>query len=69
VRPVVFSFWGFFPAHADSAAAFQHFCIHAGGRAVIDEMEKNLRLGPHHVLPSRATLFRCVTPGHGRRQS
>ncbi|KAM7509432.1 hypothetical protein LguiA_019885 [Lonicera macranthoides] len=24
--------------------AFEHFCIHAGGRAVLDELEKNLQL-------------------------
>lgn len=46
----------------DFTKAFQHFCIHAGGRAVIDEMEKNLKLAPEYVLPSRATLFRCVLP-------
>jgi len=38
--------------------AFQHFCIHAGGRAIIDGMEQNLKLEPHHVEPSRATLYR-----------
>ncbi|CAL5378497.1 unnamed protein product [Camellia sinensis] len=38
--------------------AFEHFCIHAGGRAVIDELEKNLQLLPVHVEASRMTLYR-----------
>ncbi|KAK6136567.1 hypothetical protein DH2020_029681 [Rehmannia glutinosa] len=42
----------------DFKMAFHHFCIHAGGRAVIDELEKNLRLEPIHVEASRMTLHR-----------
>jgi len=33
-----------------------HFCIHAGGRGVIDGIEKNLNLSPEHVAASRYAL-------------
>ncbi|KAI3872647.1 hypothetical protein MKW92_029095 [Papaver armeniacum] len=42
----------------DFKLAFEHFCIHAGGRGIIDEMEKNLKLSPTHVEASRMTLHR-----------
>ncbi|XP_009782317.1 3-ketoacyl-CoA synthase 4-like [Nicotiana sylvestris] len=46
------------PYIPDFKMAFEHFCIHAGGRAVIDELEKNLQLSPLHVEASRMTLHR-----------
>ncbi|MED6148249.1 Protein Nef [Stylosanthes scabra] len=46
------------PYIPDFKLAFDHFCIHAGGRAVIDELEKNLQLLPVHVEASRMTLHR-----------
>ena len=37
---------------------FDHFYIHAGGRAVLDEIEKRLGLSEWHMEPSRMTLYR-----------
>lgn len=38
--------------------AFEHFCIHAGGRAVLDEVESSLNLSDWHMEPNRMTLYR-----------
>jgi 3-ketoacyl-CoA synthase len=46
------------PYIPDFKQAFEHFCIHAGGRAVIDELQKNLQLSTEHVEASRMTLHR-----------
>ncbi|AAG12727.1 fatty acid condensing enzyme CUT1, putative [Arabidopsis thaliana] len=46
------------PYIPDFKQAFEHFCIHAGGRAVIDELQKNLQLSGEHVEASRMTLHR-----------
>ncbi|XP_047975201.1 3-ketoacyl-CoA synthase 4-like [Salvia hispanica] len=46
------------PYIPDFKMAFEHFCIHAGGRAVIDELEANLQLLPVDVEASRMTLHR-----------
>ncbi|KAK9755452.1 hypothetical protein RND81_01G026300 [Saponaria officinalis] len=46
------------PYIPDFKLAFEHFCIHAGGRAVLDELEKNLDLTDWHMEPSRMTLYR-----------
>ena len=37
-------------------SAIHFFCIHAGGRAVLDGIEKNLRLLPVDMEPSRTVL-------------
>jgi len=46
------------PYIPDFKLAFDRVCIHTGGRAVIDEIEKQLKLTPDMVEPSRATLYR-----------
>lgn len=46
------------PYVPDFKKAFDFFCIHAGGRAVLDAIEKNLQLTEHDMMPSRATLRR-----------
>ncbi|KAH7834003.1 hypothetical protein Vadar_011830 [Vaccinium darrowii] len=46
------------PYIPDFKQAFEHFCIHAGGRAVIDELQRNLRLSAEDVEASRMTLHR-----------
>ncbi|KAK6254862.1 hypothetical protein SCA6_016167 [Theobroma cacao] len=46
------------PYIPDFKLAFEHFCIYAGGRGVLDELEKSLDLTQWHVEPSRMTLYR-----------
>uniref|UniRef100_A0ACD5UXD4 Uncharacterized protein n=1 Tax=Avena sativa TaxID=4498 RepID=A0ACD5UXD4_AVESA len=40
------------------STAFEHLCIHAGGRAVIDELQRSLSLSDQQVEASRMTLHR-----------
>ncbi|KAE8690502.1 3-ketoacyl-CoA synthase 1 [Hibiscus syriacus] len=42
----------------DFKLAFEHFCIHAGGKTVLDELQKSLKLGELQMEPSRMTLYR-----------
>ncbi|KAM1380009.1 hypothetical protein ACFX2I_021802 [Malus domestica] len=42
----------------DFKKAFEHFCIHAGGRAVIQGIEKNLGLRKEDVEASKMALYR-----------
>ncbi len=46
----------------DFKTGLHHFCIHAGGRAVIDGIEKNLNLLPEDTEPSRHVLYTYGTP-------
>eukprot|EP00980_Cylindrotheca_fusiformis_P012712 scaffold3108_cov152-Cylindrotheca_fusiformis.AAC.3 len=45
------------PYVPDFKRCIDHFCIHAGGRAVIDGIEKNMKLEKFHSEPSRLTLY------------
>lgn len=46
------------PYVPDFQKAINHFCIHPGGKAVLDGIEKNLQLSKQHMEPSRMTLHR-----------
>ncbi|KAF7833412.1 3-ketoacyl-CoA synthase 2-like [Senna tora] len=39
-------------------SCFEHFCIHTGGKAVLDEMQERLVLGDWDMEPSRMTLYK-----------
>ena len=42
----------------DFKQAFEHFCIHTGGRGVIEEIEKQLQLTEAQTRPSKEALYR-----------
>merc|ERR1711959_843 len=50
------------PYVPDFKKAFDHYCIHAGGRGVLDAMLENLSLTEDHLKPSRATLEHYGNP-------
>ncbi|KAF5183792.1 3-ketoacyl-CoA synthase, partial [Thalictrum thalictroides] len=46
------------PYTPDFKKAFDHFCVHAGGKGVLNKVEKSLDLSEKHIEASRMTLFR-----------
>eukprot|EP00877_Chromochloris_zofingiensis_P006813 jgi/Chrzof1/2385/Cz11g13060.t1_LCKAS7[v5.2] len=46
------------PYSPDFTKAFQHVCLHTGGRGVIDALQKQQNMSMQLVEPSRATLYR-----------
>lgn len=45
---------------ADFKMAFDHFCLHAGGRGVVEGLSKQLSLPPSKMAPSANTLHWCA---------
>lgn len=45
----------------DFRQAFDHFCLHAGGRAVVQGLSKQLGLSPTQMAPSANTLHWCAS--------
>eukprot|EP00882_Tetradesmus_deserticola_P006257 GHRQ01006585.1.p2 GENE.GHRQ01006585.1~~GHRQ01006585.1.p2 ORF type:complete len:321 (+),score=147.63 GHRQ01006585.1:1207-2169(+) len=46
------------PYTPDFRKAFDYYCIHTGGRGIIDGLEKEMQLSRQQVEPSRASLYR-----------
>ncbi|KAK1309422.1 3-ketoacyl-CoA synthase 10 [Acorus calamus] len=46
------------PYIPDYKRAFEHFCVHAASKSVLDELQKNLELTDANIEPSRAALHR-----------
>ncbi|KAG6409667.1 hypothetical protein SASPL_127709 [Salvia splendens] len=42
----------------DYKLAFEHFCVHAASKTVLDELQRNLKLSDKNLEASRATLHR-----------
>ncbi|CAI0448286.1 unnamed protein product [Linum tenue] len=56
--------WGYLfgrgghPYIPDYKLAFEHFCVHAASKTVLDELQRNLELSDENVEASRMTLHR-----------
>ncbi|XP_047968298.1 3-ketoacyl-CoA synthase 10-like [Salvia hispanica] len=46
------------PYIPDYKLAFEHFCVHAASKTVLDELQRNLKLSDKNLEASRATLHR-----------
>ncbi|KAK9266063.1 hypothetical protein L1049_018787 [Liquidambar formosana] len=46
------------PYIPDYKLAFEHFCVHAAGKGVLDELQRNLELSDKNMEASRMTLHR-----------
>ncbi|XP_027084762.2 3-ketoacyl-CoA synthase 10 [Coffea arabica] len=46
------------PYIPDYKLAFEHFCVHAASKTVLDELQRNLELSEKNMETSRATLHR-----------
>jgi predicted naringenin-chalcone synthase len=46
------------PYVPDFKRGIDHFCIHAGGRAVVDGVGENLKLNDRQIEASKATLYK-----------
>lgn len=46
------------PYIPDYKLAFEHFCVHAASKTVLDELQRNLELSDSNMEPSRMTLQR-----------
>jgi 3-ketoacyl-CoA synthase len=54
----VFRVKGVRPYIPDFRRAFEHFCVHAGGRAVLEEVQRSLSLQDTDMEPSKCSLHR-----------
>jgi len=54
----VFRVKGVRPYIPDFRRAFEHFCVHAGGRAVLEEVQRSLSLQDTDIEPSKYALHR-----------
>uniref|UniRef100_A0A0A9DGG9 Beta-ketoacyl-[acyl-carrier-protein] synthase III C-terminal domain-containing protein n=1 Tax=Arundo donax TaxID=35708 RepID=A0A0A9DGG9_ARUDO len=54
----VFRVKGVRPYIPDFRRAFEHFCVHAGGRAVLEEVQRSLSLEDRDMEPSKCSLHR-----------